>query len=83
MSRPDRPAGPEGQDWLILKSPAGGAVQAFQKVAELGVQHERASRSGARLPADRSDDQKEPLRVYADPARHPFASLPLGDLGCE
>jgi hypothetical protein len=26
---------PEGQDWLILTSPAGGAVLAFQKVGEL------------------------------------------------
>jgi hypothetical protein len=27
---------------------------------------------GARLLLDRSDDQDEPLRVYADPAGHPF-----------
>ncbi len=26
---------PRGQDWLILKSPAGGAALAFQKVGEL------------------------------------------------
>ena len=28
--------------------------------------------SGARLLRDRSDDPDEPLRVYADPAEHPF-----------
>jgi Glyoxalase-like domain len=27
---------------------------------------------GARLLEDRSDDPEEPLRVYADPAGHPF-----------
>jgi Glyoxalase-like domain len=27
---------------------------------------------GARLLHDRSDDEEEPLRVYADPAGHPF-----------
>jgi hypothetical protein len=27
---------------------------------------------GARLLHDRSDDPEEPLRVYADPAGHPF-----------
>ena len=41
-------------------------------VAELDVQHERALRLGARLLFDRSDDLEEPLRVYADPAGHPF-----------
>jgi catechol 2,3-dioxygenase-like lactoylglutathione lyase family enzyme len=40
--------------------------------AELGVQHERALALGARLLLDRSDDPEEPLRVYADPAGHPF-----------
>jgi catechol 2,3-dioxygenase-like lactoylglutathione lyase family enzyme len=39
---------------------------------ELGAQHERATALGARLLLDRSDDQDEPLRVYADPAGHPF-----------
>ena len=39
---------------------------------ELDAQHERAARLGARLLADRSDDEDEPLRVYADPAGHPF-----------
>ena len=41
-------------------------------VAELDVQHERALALGARLLYDRSDDPEEPLRVYADPAGHPF-----------
>jgi catechol 2,3-dioxygenase-like lactoylglutathione lyase family enzyme len=40
--------------------------------AELEVQHERALALGARLLDDRSDDPEEPLRVYADPAGHPF-----------
>jgi Glyoxalase-like domain len=36
----DEPPGPgqpdpKGQDWLVLKSPAGGAALAFQKVGEL------------------------------------------------
>ena len=99
----DEPPGPGqpdpgGQDWLILKSPAGGAALAFQKVGELpeatwpdgpvpqqlhldttvptaaglDVAHERALALGARLRYDRSDDPEEPLRVYADPAGHPF-----------
>jgi catechol 2,3-dioxygenase-like lactoylglutathione lyase family enzyme len=41
-------------------------------VAELDAQHERALALGARLRYDRSDDPEEPLRVYADPAGHPF-----------
>lgn len=40
--------------------------------AELDRQHERALELGARLLLDRSDDPEEPLRVYADPAGHPF-----------
>ncbi len=39
---------------------------------ELDAQHRRALRLGARLLLDRSDDPEEPLRVYADPAGHPF-----------
>jgi hypothetical protein len=38
----------------------------------LDEQHERAMTLGARLLLDRSDDVEEPLRVYADPAGHPF-----------
>ena len=30
---------------------------------------------GARLLEDRSDDPEEPLRVYADPAGHPFCII--------
>jgi catechol 2,3-dioxygenase-like lactoylglutathione lyase family enzyme len=41
-------------------------------VAELDEQHERALALGARLLEDRSTDPEEPLRVYADPAGHPF-----------
>ena len=40
--------------------------------AGLDIQHERALALGARLLQDRSDDPEEPLRVYADPAGHPF-----------
>jgi hypothetical protein len=40
--------------------------------AELNAQHERALALGADLLHDRSDDPEEPLRVYADPAGHPF-----------
>ncbi|WP_372666748.1 VOC family protein [Amycolatopsis kentuckyensis] len=40
--------------------------------AELDDQHERALSLGARLLADHADDPEEPLRVYADPAGHPF-----------
>jgi hypothetical protein len=41
-------------------------------VAELAAAHERAVRLGARPLLDRSADPVEPLRVYADPAGHPF-----------
>jgi Glyoxalase-like domain len=43
--------------------------------ADLDVQHERALALGARLLYDRSDDPQEPLRVYADPAGHPFCII--------
>jgi catechol 2,3-dioxygenase-like lactoylglutathione lyase family enzyme len=39
---------------------------------DLRTQHERALALGARLLLDRSDDEQEPLYVYADPAGHPF-----------
>ncbi len=90
-----------GQDWLVLRSPAGGegGDLAFQKVdtlpeatwpdnvtvpqqmhldttvpdaAALDSAHDRALALGARLLLDRSADPDEPLRVYADPAGHPF-----------
>lgn len=41
-------------------------------VEELAAQHARALSLGARLLLDRSDDEDEPLYVYADPAGHPF-----------
>jgi catechol 2,3-dioxygenase-like lactoylglutathione lyase family enzyme len=40
--------------------------------AELDAQHERALALGARLLEDDADNPEEPLRVYADPAGHPF-----------
>jgi hypothetical protein len=40
--------------------------------------HERALALGARLLFDRSDDEGEPLFVYADPAGHPFCIF-VGD----
>jgi catechol 2,3-dioxygenase-like lactoylglutathione lyase family enzyme len=40
--------------------------------ADLDRQHDRALALGARLRFDQSDDPEEPLRVYADPAGHPF-----------
>lgn len=41
-------------------------------VRDLEIQHERAMALGARLLADHIDDPEEPIRVYADPAGHPF-----------
>lgn len=39
---------------------------------DLEVQHHRVLGIGGRLLHDQSDDPEEPLRVYADPAGHPF-----------
>lgn len=39
---------------------------------DLDAQHARALDLGARLLLDRSEDEVEPLRVYADLAGHPF-----------
>jgi catechol 2,3-dioxygenase-like lactoylglutathione lyase family enzyme len=95
---------PMGQDWLVLRNPAGGIQVAFQQVAalpaatwpegpvpqqlhldltvpttaELEAQHERVLALGARLLEDRADDSQEPLRVYADPAGHPFCIFVAG-----
>jgi hypothetical protein len=44
----------------------------------LDVEHRRALELGARLLLDRSDDEQEPLRVYADPAGHPFCIFVAG-----
>ncbi len=41
-------------------------------VQDLDAQHERALALGATMLRDRSNDPEEPLRVYADPAGHPF-----------
>jgi Glyoxalase-like domain len=41
-------------------------------IAELDAQHERAMSLGARLLEDLADDPEEPIRIYADPAGHPF-----------
>jgi hypothetical protein len=87
-----------GRDWLVLRTPGGNRVMAFQYTerlkpttwpddevpqqmhldivvgdkAELDRQHERATRLGATVRVDRSDDEEEPLRVYTDPAGHLF-----------
>jgi Glyoxalase-like domain len=41
-------------------------------VADLDLQHQRALALGARLLEDHADDPEEPIRIYADPAGHPF-----------
>lgn len=41
-------------------------------IQELDRQHARALALGACVLQDRSQDEDEPLRVYADPAGHPF-----------
>lgn len=45
---------------------------------DLLAQHERALQLGARLIYDRFEDPEEPLRVYADPAGHPFCIFAVG-----
>ena len=41
-------------------------------LADLRAQRDRAAALGARVLADRSADEAEPLYVFADPAGHPF-----------
>ena len=41
-------------------------------LGDFEIQHERALELGATVLYDRSADEQEPLRVYADPAGHPF-----------
>ncbi|WP_037306403.1 VOC family protein [Amycolatopsis orientalis] len=41
-------------------------------VEDLDAQHDSVLELGGRLLFDRSDHPDEPLRVYADPAGHPF-----------
>ena len=47
-------------------------------VPDLDRQHERALELGATLLYDRSRHEQEPLRVYADPAGHPFCIFVAG-----
>jgi catechol 2,3-dioxygenase-like lactoylglutathione lyase family enzyme len=64
LSRVSWPEGPVPQQMhLDLTVPT---------TADLNTQHDRAVGLGARLLRDRSADQDEPLRVFADPAGHPF-----------
>jgi hypothetical protein len=61
------PDGPVPQQWhLDTTVPAK---------ADFDVQHQRALALGAQLLQDRSDDPQEPLRVYTDPAGHPFCII--------
>ena len=41
-------------------------------VAALTQQRDRATELGAKILFDRSEDEEEPLYVFADPAGHPF-----------
>lgn len=41
-------------------------------IDDLTRQRDRAVELGARMLLDRSDDEHEPLFVFADPAGHPF-----------
>lgn len=43
-----------------------------RSVTELDAVHDHALHLGANLRYDRSEDEQEPLRVYADPDGHPF-----------
>jgi hypothetical protein len=45
---------------------------AVGSVENLDAVHGRVLALGGQLRLDRSDDAEEPLRVYADPAGHPF-----------
>lgn len=47
-------------------------------VESLERAHRHALELGARLLHDRYDDPDEPLRVYADPAGHPFCIFVVG-----
>lgn len=44
----------------------------LDSVEELEAQHQHALSLGAEVRMDRSDDEKEPLRVYTDPSGHTF-----------
>jgi hypothetical protein len=45
---------------------------------DLAAEHERVLALGARLLLDESEDDEEPLYVYADPAGHPFCIFVAG-----
>jgi catechol 2,3-dioxygenase-like lactoylglutathione lyase family enzyme len=79
--------GANGSTWLAFQHvdelppstwPAGDVPQqlhldfSVSSVAELDAAHVRVEQLGGTLRHDRSDDPDEPLRVYADPAGHPF-----------
>jgi catechol 2,3-dioxygenase-like lactoylglutathione lyase family enzyme len=64
LSKPTWPEGPIPQQLhLDLSVPT---------MLDFNAQHERALALGAKVLRDRSDDPHEPLRVYSDPAGHPF-----------
>jgi catechol 2,3-dioxygenase-like lactoylglutathione lyase family enzyme len=48
-------------------------------VEELDAVHDHVLALGGALRLDRSDDEEEPLRVYADPDGHPFCVFVVGD----
>ncbi|MEO5833912.1 MAG: VOC family protein [Nakamurella sp.] len=50
-----------------------------RSVAALDSEHDRVLTLGGRLLSDRTDDPVEPLRVYADPAGHPFCVFVVAD----
>ncbi len=62
-----RPTWPDGEHPQMLHLDT-----TVPTVEDLHVQHLRALELGAELLLDRSDDEEEPLFVYADPAGHPF-----------
>jgi catechol 2,3-dioxygenase-like lactoylglutathione lyase family enzyme len=50
-----------------------------RNVEELSVVHTRVVALGGELRLDRSDDDAEPLRAYADPDGHPFCVFVVAD----
>lgn len=46
--------------------------------AALDAQHDRALALGATLLTDDADNPEEPIRIYADPAGHPFCIFVSG-----
>jgi catechol 2,3-dioxygenase-like lactoylglutathione lyase family enzyme len=62
-----RPTWPEDSTPQMLHLDMG-----VPDAAELGRQHDRAIALGATVLFDRTDDENEPLYVFADPTGHPF-----------